>query len=201
MKKKIMVTILFETKEAAQIFADMLLGDWDSCNGVDLEYLDSRAIDLAVNLTRKNSDLTCNWCQAGDSCRYLTMKNLSFFLKLLIIKIFRDFIDEIELSVGKKLLRNFCFLLSFALLIFVLNYLLIGRSLENENCLVRELKIADILAATRTLFCLPLCFSLILALRQIEDSGKYILFSTSGVLLFSVFKDIIEIATLVLFCP
>ena len=44
-----MVTILFETKEAAQFFSDTLLGDWDSCNGVDLEYLDSAAIDLAVN--------------------------------------------------------------------------------------------------------------------------------------------------------
>ena len=194
-----MVTILFETKEAAQLFAYTLQGDWDSCNGVNLEYLDSGAIDLAVNLTQKNSDLICNWCQAGDSCRYLTMKNLSFFFKPLIIKIFRDFIDEIELSVGKKLLRNFCFLLSFALLIFVLNYLLIGKSLENESCLARE-KIADSLAARRTFLCLPLCFSLILALRQIEDSGKYILFSANGVLLFSVFKNIIEIATFVSFC-
>ena len=141
------------------------------------------------------------------------MKNLFFFLKLLIINIFRDFIEEIELSieeiefsVGKKLLRNFCFLLSFALLIFVLNwvshnYFLMGRSLENENCLARGLRIAGILGVIRTYFCLLLCFSLIQAFRRIKDSGKYILFSTSGVLLFWVFKDIIEIATLVLFCP
>ena len=201
-----MVTILFETKEAAQFFADTLQGDWDSCNGVDLEYLDNNAIDLAVNLTRKNSDLNCNWCQAGDSCRYLTMKNLFFFLKLLIVNIFRDFIDEIELSVGKKLLRNFCFLLSFALLIYVLNwvmhnYFLIGRSLENENCLAGGLRIAGTFAVIRTFFCLPICFSLIVALREIKNSGEYILLTTSGVLLFSVFKDIIEIITFVVFCP
>lgn len=134
------------------------------------------------------------------------MANNNENLKLLIIKIFRDFVDEIELSVGKKLFRNFCFLLGFTLLIFVLNwvshnYFLMGRSLENENCLAGGLRIAGTFAAIRTSLCLPLFISLILALRRIEDSGKYILFSASGVLFFSVFKDIIEIATLILFCP
>jgi len=60
------VTLLFNSRKAAQEVAWMLRGEWDGCNGVSFDLLDEEAIITAAALQETG------WCKPGDSYRIST---------------------------------------------------------------------------------------------------------------------------------